>query len=421
MIISKFPNLKIIWTPGSNLAFPDILSRKVSIEEHKKHQLSHKILPNDIHFFDEHGTQVHYKIKHEENDETSKDDFYPILYEKGEERKILHLQNDGNNFTVNNVYEEPNLRKIESAQSCFDAGKEIGKKRRAENQIWHTRKYFRYITKYSVNSDADDEAPTNDEFQEVNETNYELNTSSPALKQCISENEKAIENLELPKTTTGKQKTSARELIGQLDRISKEAELNVNTIFLEQINDPVLSVVRQWIKTGNKRTPKSPELQHSKGLMRYFQEFDRLTIEEQGNLLCYNEPTADPADANLRICLPLSLFLACFRMGHYNDLGGHMGAQKTYLNTKRFYYWPGMHDWICALTQDGISCQSNESKQQKNNEVPLEDCETETQVFRTVHIDHKGPLNPPSRGNLHCLLIIDAFSRYLMAYPVRDT
>ena len=90
--ISKLPNLKIIWTPGSNLAFPDILSRNVSIEEHKKHQLSHKILPNDIHFFDEHGTQVHYKIKHEENDETSKNDFYPILYEKGEEyTKYLQL------------------------------------------------------------------------------------------------------------------------------------------------------------------------------------------------------------------------------------------------------------------------------------------------------------------------------------------
>ena len=108
-------------------------------------------------------------------------------------------------------------------------------------------------------------------------------------------------------------------------------------------------MVRQWIKTRNKPTPKSPELPQSKGLMRYFQEFDRLTIEEQGNLLCYNEPTDDPADPKLRICLPLSLslFLACFRMGHYSDLGGHMGAEKTYLNGKRFYYWPGMHDLVC--------------------------------------------------------------------------
>ena len=32
-ILTKFQHLKIIWTPGSNLAFPDILSRNVTIDE----------------------------------------------------------------------------------------------------------------------------------------------------------------------------------------------------------------------------------------------------------------------------------------------------------------------------------------------------------------------------------------------------
>ena len=40
---------------------------------------------------------------------------------------------------------------------------------------------------------------------------------------------------------------------------------------------------------------------------------------------------------------------------------------------------------------------------------------------RTIHIDHKGLLNPPSNRNLHCLLVIDAFSRFLMVYPVTNT
>ena len=214
MIISKFPNLNVKWTPPrSNLAFPDIpkcLNRRT-----QKHQLSHKILPNDIHFFDEHGTQVHNKRKHEENDETSKNDFYPFLYEKGEERKIHHLQNDGNFFRVNNTYEDPNLPKIESAQSCFDAGIETGKHEELRIRSGNRESTFDISqnTYSSVTSDADDEAPTNDERQEVNESNYEPNTSSPALKQCISENDKATENHELPKTKMGKQKTSTRELI----------------------------------------------------------------------------------------------------------------------------------------------------------------------------------------------------------------
>ena len=92
VIISKFPNLKLIWTPGCNVAFPDILRGNVPIEKHQKHQLSHKILLNDTHFFDEHGTRVHYKTNHEENEETTKNDFYSILYEKGNEREIKMME-----------------------------------------------------------------------------------------------------------------------------------------------------------------------------------------------------------------------------------------------------------------------------------------------------------------------------------------
>ena len=53
VIITKLRNLKIIWTPGSNLAFPDILSRNVTVEEYQeyqKHQLQHKKIPRHIEF-----------------------------------------------------------------------------------------------------------------------------------------------------------------------------------------------------------------------------------------------------------------------------------------------------------------------------------------------------------------------------------
>ena len=43
---------------------------------------------------------------------------------------------------------------------------------------------------------------------------------------------------------------------------------------------------------------------------------------------------------------PFICFPACSRVGHYHEMGGHMGATKTYANAKTFYYWPGMFDWI---------------------------------------------------------------------------
>ena len=60
VIKTKFPNLKIIWTPGSNFAFPDILGGNVTVEEYQKHQLQHKKIPRDMEFYDEHSSPVTY-------------------------------------------------------------------------------------------------------------------------------------------------------------------------------------------------------------------------------------------------------------------------------------------------------------------------------------------------------------------------
>ena len=68
-----------------------------------------------------------------------------------------------------------------------------------------------------------------------------------------------------------------------------------------------------------------------------------------------------------------------------------------------------------------MTCQNNKSKPKHRNKVPLEEWQNETVPFRTIHIDHKGPLHPPSNRNLQCLLVIDALSRLLMVYPVSNT
>ena len=65
-----------------------------------------------------------------------------------------------------------------------------------------------------------------------------------------------------------------------------------------------------------------------------------------------------------------------------------------------------------------LTCQKNEPKPKHRNEFPLEEWQNDTIPFRTVHIDHKGQIHPPSKRNFHCLLVIDAFSQFLMVYPV---
>ena len=132
-----------------------------------------------------------------------------------------------------------------------------------------------------------------------------------------------------PLTANEAPNLDTKSLSAKLGDVAKTVDLDVSTVLVEQIKDPVLGIVRSWLRKGISSETKSPHIQQSKGLLRYCQEFDRLLIEEEGQLLCYNEPTDKLEDENLRICLPLSLFLACFRLGRYNEMGGHMGAAKT--------------------------------------------------------------------------------------------
>ena len=119
-----------MWTPGSNLAFPDILSRNVTVEEYQKHQLQHKKIPRDIEFYDEPGSPVTYRIQHDDNSNDTCNDFYPIHCQQGKENKVLRLHNDGENFTINSLVDEFPSTTIQSATECFRLGRTINQFRR---------------------------------------------------------------------------------------------------------------------------------------------------------------------------------------------------------------------------------------------------------------------------------------------------
>ena len=117
-----------------------------------------------------------------------------------------------------------------------------------------------------------------------------------------------------PLTTNEAPHLDTRSLTAKLDDVAKTTDFDVSTKLAEQIKDPVFGTVRSWIRKRTSPDFKTPQIQQSKGLLRYGQEFDRLLIEKEGQLLCYNEPTDKLDDQNLRICLPLLLFLECFRL-----------------------------------------------------------------------------------------------------------
>ena len=125
VIITKFQHLKIIWTPGSNLVFPDILSRNVTLDEYQHHQLQHKKNPRDIQFFHEHGQQITYKINHEDTTAETCNDFYPIRCQQGKDQKILRLHYDVEHFSLNSISTDFATSSVQLAADCFRMGRTI--------------------------------------------------------------------------------------------------------------------------------------------------------------------------------------------------------------------------------------------------------------------------------------------------------
>ena len=115
------------------------------------------------------------------------------------------------------------------------------------------------------------------------------------------------------------------------------------------------------------------------------------------------------------------MFLA-FRLSHSHEFSGHLGQLKTLANLKRYSFFPGMFKWVTVLINDCLSCQKNKQKRKDLYEDPLQPWGSlETVPFRTLHIDHKGPLYPSSSGFEHCLVVVDTFSQFIQVYPVKST
>ena len=162
---------------------------------------------------------------------------------------------------------------------------------------------------------------------------------------------------------------------------------------------------------------KDVKSQQCKGLLGYANQFEKLFVDKETQLVC-RRSTYSPK----QICLTRNCFIEAFNAAHDHRLSGHPGSKKTLLSLKRFFYWPGMYKWVRTLTKSCLTCRKNKQIRKDQNTAPNEKWGEEIPYpFHTVHIDHKGPLNPMSDSKHHCLVVTDAFLRFIQVYLVEST
>ena len=287
VIITKFQNLKIFWTPGSNLAFPDILSRHVTVEEYQKHQLQHNKLTRNIELYDEHGSPVTYRTQHDDNPNDTCNDFYPINCQLGNVNKVLRLHKDGEKFTLNSLSNEFVSTTVQSATDCFRLGRTINQIRRLclpstqfMSSVQSSEPSYSSINSLKSNQDDDaldqlhdddDDAITDDDENNLiceiytHADHHRLYKAKAAYDAVLGKIDACL--AKKPLTATAAPHLDSKTLIAKIDGDAETIELDVSTILAEQIKDPVLGRVQFMDPKQNSSAPKTPETQPSKGLL----------------------------------------------------------------------------------------------------------------------------------------------------------
>lgn len=103
-----------------------------------------------------------------------------------------------------------------------------------------------------------------------------------------------------------------------------------------------------------------------------------------------------------------------------HDALGHFAAKKTLDRLCERIWFPRMRQYVEKYIECCIPCLYAKPLAGRKPGF-LYPIEKRPIPFDTIHIDHLGPFEKSGLGNLHILVIIDAFSKYCLLKPVKST
>lgn len=122
-------------------------------------------------------------------------------------------------------------------------------------------------------------------------------------------------------------------------------------------------------------------------------------VGEEPRLLCY---------------IPKGHRLSLLRVFH--DEHEHIGADKTYDLILKYFWFPGLKQFVKKYTSHCLICISKKRVPRAPRQ-PITSWEKPDIPFNTIHVDVLGPL-PESNGYKFVLILVDSFTKYCLLYPM---
>uniref|UniRef100_A0AC34FUF8 Reverse transcriptase n=1 Tax=Panagrolaimus sp. ES5 TaxID=591445 RepID=A0AC34FUF8_9BILA len=138
-------------------------------------------------------------------------------------------------------------------------------------------------------------------------------------------------------------------------------------------------------------------------------------VMKNGAIYFFNEDEGD----DLRLLVPYNLRQKLLKEFHDDILqGGHLGQMKTLEKMRQRVFWPAMATDVKEYVKGCELCQKGKIQPGDNTPEPLNPIKCPEYPFDRVHVDIAGPLVKSTDGKKYCLVIIDAFSKFIVAVPM---
>lgn len=187
-------------------------------------------------------------------------------------------------------------------------------------------------------------------------------------------------------------------------------ELTLNDIKQAQEEDALYGPIIKYFKQGN--LPDNADLAKKILLLAPLYVYNEGALYKKPKLYRNRELRC------YKLIIPRSIIHKLLERLHGNANTAHHGIQKTLYNARRIYYWENMdidiRNYIgncehCFLQKHG----------QKREKPPLTLYEQLDRPFQMVFSDIVGPLPLSKNRYRYICVIVDGFSRYVTAFPMR--
>ena len=122
-------------------------------------------------------------------------------------------------------------------------------------------------------------------------------------------------------------------------------------------------------------------------------------------------------DEYRRILVPKGRRMKVLEVAHTDLMSGHFGRKKTFARLSGRFLWPRMWVEVKEFIRSCSGCQRASRKDQAR--APLQPLQVESEPFSKVAYDLVGPLPKSSSGHRYILTMMDLFSKFPAAVPLK--